>query len=359
MLSVEWAYRMAHTQARSPDAPSVAAGWKLQPVSARLLRAFLGITFLYAGIQKMADPNFWHAGSADYIGSQLAAFSRGSPIGGLLRSLPAVPTGVLVAVGEIAIGVGTLLGVAAIAAALGGLLVSVSLFLSATWHVHPYFLGSDSVYAVAWGAYVIALVEMRKRLAAPSRRQRARPSSEADLSRRRFLRGAVVAGFTILVGGVARALAGAPASGPGFASGAVGGDGKTGGGHKASPTAGTAGRAASPTRTSPTPAVQGKPIAPLASIPVGGAIAFEAPGGTPAALVRLSREKVVAYSRVCTHAGCLVGYSPSARLLVCPCHGAEFDPARGGVPLAGPAPTALPAVRVAIDRSTGQVVLPE
>jgi len=46
----------------------------------------------------------------------------------------------------------------------------------------------------------------------------------------------------------------------------------------------------------------------------------------PAALVRLADGSVVAYSRVCTHAGCQVGFDPQAMLLVCLCHGAEFDP---------------------------------
>ena len=65
---------------------------------------------------------------------------------------------------------------------------------------------------------------------------------------------------------------------------------------------------------------------------------------------------VYAMSAVCTHAGCLVGYDQQARLLVCPCHGAEFDPAHGAAPITGPAPTALPRIPVAIDRQTGKVV---
>jgi len=78
----------------------------------------------------------------------------------------------------------------------------------------------------------------------------------------------------------------------------------------------------------------------------------------PAALIRLSTDQVVAYGRTCTHAGCLVGYDQAARLLVCPCHGAEFDPAHHAEPVSGPAPTPLPMVDVVVDQATGDVILP-
>ena len=67
---------------------------------------------------------------------------------------------------------------------------------------------------------------------------------------------------------------------------------------------------------------------------------------------------VVAYTAICTHAGCEVGYDSSRELLVCPCHGAEFDPTRGARPVAGPAPTPLPSIKVEIDPSSGDVILP-
>jgi Rieske Fe-S protein len=46
----------------------------------------------------------------------------------------------------------------------------------------------------------------------------------------------------------------------------------------------------------------------------------------------------VAYRAICTHARCLVGFDPNSRLIVCACHGAEFDPRRGAAVVAGPAP---------------------
>jgi Rieske Fe-S protein len=42
-------------------------------------------------------------------------------------------------------------------------------------------------------------------------------------------------------------------------------------------------------------------------------------------LVRTSDTAFVTVSDVCTHAGCFVGYDATLQLLVCPCHGSEFD----------------------------------
>ncbi len=43
------------------------------------LRLFLGVTFVYAGIQKLSDPGFLHAGAPTYIGTQLHGFAAGTP----------------------------------------------------------------------------------------------------------------------------------------------------------------------------------------------------------------------------------------------------------------------------------------
>ena len=56
----------------------------------------------------------------------------------------------------------------------------------------------------------------------------------------------------------------------------------------------------------------------------------------------------VAYSKLCTHAGCPVGlYERELRLLVCPCHQSMFniDERRGPAVRAGPAPVAPAAAR--------------
>jgi ubiquinol-cytochrome c reductase iron-sulfur subunit len=51
----------------------------------------------------------------------------------------------------------------------------------------------------------------------------------------------------------------------------------------------------------------------------------------------------VAYSKVCTHAGCPVGlYRAQTHLLLCPCHQSTFDVLRGARPVFGPAARPLP-----------------
>jgi Rieske Fe-S protein len=54
---------------------------------------------------------------------------------------------------------------------------------------------------------------------------------------------------------------------------------------------------------------------------------------------------VVAYSAVCTHAGCGVSeWKEDLGTLFCPCHASEFDPKEDAKVVAGPAPRSLPAL---------------
>jgi len=65
---------------------------------------------------------------------------------------------------------------------------------------------------------------------------------------------------------------------------------------------------------------------------------------------------LVAYSKVCTHAGCPVGlYQTKLGELLCPCHQSSFDALTGGDPVFGPAARALPQLPIAID-SDGFVI---
>jgi ubiquinol-cytochrome c reductase iron-sulfur subunit len=52
---------------------------------------------------------------------------------------------------------------------------------------------------------------------------------------------------------------------------------------------------------------------------------------------------IIAYSKVCTHAGCPVGlYEADLHQLLCPCHQSAFDVLTGATPLSGPAAWPLP-----------------
>ena len=72
----------------------------------------------------------------------------------------------------------------------------------------------------------------------------------------------------------------------------------------------------------------------------------------------------IAYSKVCTHAGCPVGlYQAEAHELLCPCHQSTFDVLNGAKPLFGPAAGALPQLPLTIDsdgilRATGDFSSP-
>ena len=93
--------------------------------------------------------------------------------------------------------------------------------------------------------------------------------------------------------------------------------------------------------------------------------------GSPLALVRLppselelpagregwAPQGILAYSKICTHAGCAINLYryplfPEAEprpALVCPCHYSTFDPATGGTVIFGPAGRALPQLPLAVD----------
>jgi ubiquinol-cytochrome c reductase iron-sulfur subunit len=67
-------------------------------------------------------------------------------------------------------------------------------------------------------------------------------------------------------------------------------------------------------------------------------------------------EGIVAYSKICTHAGCAIALyrnplfdeTEPGRALVCPCHYSTFDPATGGKVLFGPAGRPLPQLPLTI-----------
>ena len=72
----------------------------------------------------------------------------------------------------------------------------------------------------------------------------------------------------------------------------------------------------------------------------------------------------VAYSRLCTHAGCPVAlYRAAAKELLCPCHQSVFDVVDNGAVVSGPADHALPRLPIEVGsdgvlRATGDFPVP-
>lgn len=389
------------------------AGWVLLP-----LRAFLGFTFCFAGLQKLANPGFFDATNPASIQAQLTAAAHRSPIHALLSPLThvAVPVGVLIALGELAVGLGTLLGLWTRIAAVGGALISFMLFLTVSYHSHPYYTGSDIVFLFAWLPVILAgsggvlaadaVLANRARRAigaepeavvplpfaavrrvcgfyeggrctarqgepcAPApcpylaqRPDAARRLQEEEINRRTFVLRGTAAGAAAVLGGLgAGAAAGAGRAAGGRSNGSATPSLGTGGQSTASapPNSSGAGGATSttsaPSTTSP-PATTHPPgtrIGPARDVPVGGAASFQDPhSGDPSLVVQPTAGNFVAFDAVCPHAGCTVQYDNSGKLFICPCHGSEFNGKTGAVEV-GPATSGLAHIGIA-EGSDGQL----
>ena len=99
-------------------------------------------------------------------------------------------------------------------------------------------------------------------------------------------------------------------------------------------------------------AASGTVIAKTADVPVGSVFAFQDPQGGPAFLLQPAAGTFLAYSGICTHNGCTVGYDEAASEFACPCHGARFEVATGE-PVQGPAQQ--PLVKIAVVESGGVI----
>jgi ubiquinol-cytochrome c reductase iron-sulfur subunit len=70
----------------------------------------------------------------------------------------------------------------------------------------------------------------------------------------------------------------------------------------------------------------------------------------PADRLAWAPEGFVAYSKVCTHAGCPVGlYRAEEHRLLCPCHQSTFDVLDGAIPTFGPAARPLPQLPIRLE----------
>jgi thiosulfate dehydrogenase [quinone] large subunit len=354
------------------------------PAAALLpIRFFFGVTFLYAGFDKLLDPTFFDPASPASIQAQMAGFARFSPIAELVRlgEPVAVPIGLLIAVTEIAIGLGALTGLAFRVAAAGGAALSILFWLTASWATRPYYIGADLPYAAGWLALAIAghgglLVSRRflsgeaevagrsLRAREPYRRAGSVPDSPG---RRTFLQTGLLALLALTAASLAvpLRLAGlerteisgtADASQSPTETPAASGSGPT-------PSPAAAGSAAP--GGSGAPPTSGLPIATVSDVEKNGTAAFTIPfnapaplpAGDPGIIVRLKDGTFVAFDAVCTHAGCTVEWDGADAVLYCPCHGAAFDPAHQAAVVQGPADQPLAALPIIVDKASGRILL--
>jgi len=100
-------------------------------------------------------------------------------------------------------------------------------------------------------------------------------------------------------------------------------------------------------------------IAALADLDVGTEVHFSYPDdSSPAILLRLDGpvengigpdESIVAFSILCTHKGCPLGWHADQRMLICPCHWSSFDPAKNGRMIIGQASSGLARITLSLD----------
>jgi thiosulfate dehydrogenase (quinone) large subunit len=273
------------------------ASWRNQLWPLRVMRLWLGATWIYAGWDKASDPGFLTSGSPTFIGTQLAAYAQNSPIDFLLNKIldHATQVGILVMVAEFAIGFATLLWIAPTWAAFGGFVMSISLWLSSSWNVQPYFMASDSAYAILWLTYFLFLYGSRRK-------------SNISIDRRGFIRVSSIAALTVAGVGLGRLF-------PKKAAAVSAGPAK---------------------------------IIEVSALAVGKVHNFTSKSGSPAVLFK-SKTGVYAYSAVCTHEGCTVQYNSATKNLQCGCHGAVFDPGKDGTVVTGPTNKPLPKIKVAVE----------
>lgn len=368
----------ARTPGPGPSIPLRRVGLLLLP-----MRLFFGATFLYAGLDKLLDPTFLDPNAPGSIVAQMHGFALHSPLAPLINAVGLqfpLLVGLLIAVAEIGVGLGALTGIGFRLAAFGGFATAVLFWLTASWNTHPFYYGEDLPYAFGWltlllvgdcGVLTLAPWLERKWAALiapveyPPRRQDRRgelrripaplQSGPDSMSRRMMLQAGVLAAAAIVLGGVTRFLA--PVAGSPTPM-----ETPTGIPTPSLPPPSTApGVTPGPTSTPlPTPSTGpiGQLIAKVADVQKRGSASFTVPRlGDPGLVVRLQDGSFAAFDAVCTHAGCTVAYVERFKALLCPCHGAAFDPNNHGAVLQGPTQEPLTELPITVDQTTGRIYL--
>lgn len=144
------------------DATALRSGGRWRAGAARHallpLRVFLGVTFGYAGLDKLVHPAFFSAGAPGSLVATLHAVRNSAAIPALVDVALKNPNafGHAIAFGELAVALGTLVGLLARVAAAGGALISLSLWLTVSWASTPYYYSNDLPYLMAWLPLVLA-----------------------------------------------------------------------------------------------------------------------------------------------------------------------------------------------------------
>lgn len=127
-----------------------------------------------------------------------------------------------------------------------------------------------------------------------------------QLSRRKLIQGAAVAGTAVAAGAALAACGSSPSGG-----------GTTGG--------------------------SGNALASTSQIPVGGGMIFDS---EHVVVTQPTAGTFKAFSSTCTHMGCTV-FKVANGLIMCPCHGSEYSVVDGSVKH-GPAPKSLPPKKITV-----------
>jgi thiosulfate dehydrogenase [quinone] large subunit len=325
------------------------------------LRLFLGVTFTYAALQKFSDPSFFGSSSPTSVQAQMRALAPSSPIGPLIDlTLHAGPlVGILIASAELVVGLAALAGLKMRWAAALGAILALTFYLSVSWNTRPYYYGADIVFLFAWTPFLGIgsgdVLSVDGYLRAKSEARSASPGRTTDASGMERRAVVALAGAAALVattgaalGSINRSTDDTSAStlsrrrGATLAGRASSHEPR----HKAAQNG--AGVATQPAPSGPpTPPAGMTEVARLADLRTGSARSFRDPRSGQAAWLIRSRTTVLAFSAVCTHAGCLVSYDQSASEFVCPCHGGTYSGSTGAV-LGGPPPSALPRIDVTV-----------
>lgn len=312
-----------------------------------VLRAFLAFVFLYAGISKVADRSFLDGDDPASMKASVQAVRPISPLGGLLDVVADHATlfGILMAIGEIAVGLGILFGAFTRIAALGGMVLSASLWLTVSWGADPWFTSADLVYLFAFTPLLLHGAGDTPAVDGWFATVRARHPGVAEDRTRRTL----VAGALAMLGGVLLG-AGALFRGDKRHGTIVAPDEPPTSG-AAPPTSPSSPDPRSPDPGTPTPtrstaAASGPVLLKASDVPVGGA-ATASLSGDAVWVLQLEQDRFSAFDATCPHQGCEVQFVSAGDGFMCPCHQSRFD-ATGKV-THGPATENLTAVPVGTD----------